>query len=103
MMPLEWALIAGGLALLLIAARPIQRLASRSSEQDSPPAVQPSETPAPVRAQRPTPTPQPSEDPLEMPWLDSLLGTPARTASEPLDDAAEIANVLRFWLSEERP
>lgn len=102
-MPLEWALIAGGLALLLVAARPIQRLASRSGDPEEAPATPLSEAPSPVRPPKSAPPAQPTEDPLEMPWLDSLLGSPAHKESEPLDDAAEIANVLRFWLSEERP
>jgi hypothetical protein len=97
-MPHEWVLIAVGVTLLLLAARPIQRRASRSAEL----------TPEPVPALAPQP-PKPvdppradSADTLNMSWLDSLLDSSEPRPREPLDDAAEVASVLRFWLSEEQ-
>ena len=97
-MPHEWVLIAVGVTLLLLAARPIQRRAARSTELAPEPAI----ALAPQPHKPAVPPRDDSADTLNMSWLDSLLDSSDSRPREPLDDAAEVASVLRFWLSEEQ-
>jgi hypothetical protein len=101
-MGVEWAFIAFGVVLLVVAVRPSSRRARTSDTQDGEPlfgdetlAATPVPTPAPAGVQE-------LHDPLEMPWLDSLLGPAELPAAQPLDDVSEIASVLRFWLTEDQ-
>jgi hypothetical protein len=109
-MRIEWVFIAVGSALLYLAVRPLPRLLQRErspllSSDASSDAAEPEIEPVAIhRPVQTAPQPQPPSDPLEMPWLDSLLASspPPLSTGRALDDVSKITAVLRFWLSEDK-